>query len=67
MYKFYKNKKQTITYISIYEIVVNALAFSLFVYGMDKQIIRPAFGIFIAVPALVMTLIPIDSLRFLDK
>ncbi len=55
---FYDNKKSRIIYISIYEIIVNALVFALFVYGMHIQKIRPAFGIFVAWPALIMTFVP---------
>ena len=55
---FYANKKNIIINIVIYEFIVNLLVFALFVYGMDIQKIRPAFGLFVAVPALFMAIIP---------
>ncbi len=51
---FYNNKKYHIIYISIFEIIVNACVFALFVYGMHIQKIRMAFGNFVAGPALIM-------------
>ena len=45
------DKKYTLQIISLYELLVNFMVFTLFVYGMVKDIIRPAFGIFVAGPA----------------
>lgn len=55
---FYQNKKYHIIYISIYEIIANFLVFALFVHGMIPNKIRPAFGIFVAGPALIMGFSP---------
>ncbi len=51
---FYAKKKILINYIGLYEIIVNSLVFALFIYGMHIQKIRPAFGIFVAGPALAI-------------
>ncbi len=45
------DKKYTLQIISLYELLINFMVFTLFVYGMVKDIIRPAFGIFVAGPA----------------
>ncbi len=60
------DKKFIIQLISLYEILVNLLVFTLFVYGMDKNIIRPAFGIFVAGPSLIFAFSAIGSLTLLN-